>query len=340
MYREKLRELSTRTYLRFIRPNANIIWAIVVGLLAYEISRLLYFRFTPLFGYKVLGEVIVAIAFFLTSYYFGYIIITSIGSWIELVVSRIFYNVLAEFWRSQSQRMVDAVVAIVRREDEEKTNGAAAVKTKKPDFESDADFFKGAVLLDTSSIIDGRILGVIQTGFLDSRIVVPQNVIDELQYMADKSNAIKRQKGRRGLDILKAIRRKQGKAKFKVVDLVTKPEEVDKSLVQFCKEYGSKIATVDYNLNKVAQVANIRVLNINELANEVKTNLIPGEVLQIKLVQEGKEDGQAIGYLEDGTMIVVKDGFSRIGDSCDVVVEKVLQTNAGRMIFAYLPVEV
>ena len=167
-------------------------------------------------------------------------------------------------------------------------------------------------------------------------IIVPQGVVDELQHLADKKNNIKRQKGRRGLDVLRDIKKTVGKKRFSILESKEKVEDVDKSLVEFCRKNKTTLVTVDYNLNKAAQIVGVEVLNINKLANEVKTNLIPGEILLIKLVQQGKEPSQAVGYLEDGTMIVVKNAAKFIGDHKDVVIDKVLQTSAGKMLFASL----
>ena len=135
---------------------------------------------------------------------------------------------------------------------------------------------------------------------------------------------------------MKDIKAAVGKNNFKVVDLKAGTEPVDKSLIEFCRTNKCKLATVDFNLNKVGQVAGVKILNINSLANEIKTNLLPGESLLVKLVQSGKEENQAIGYLEDGTMIVIKNASEYIGESKEVTVEKVLQTSAGRMVFAII----
>ena len=245
--------------------------------------------------------------------------VKAIGTWFTNVMRRLVMGALYEFWRDQSKKLIEAIKR------ESPRNVQEPLKMHIP---------ASPIVLDTSSIIDGRIIGVIKSGFLDGMIVVPQNVVDELQYMADKSNNMKRQKGRRGLDLLKEIKDAAGRKKFVVVNIKSKPEDVDKSLINYCKKNHARIATVDFNLNKAAQVNGVVVLNINNLANEVKTNILPGEILTVTPIQEGKEPRQTLAYLEDGTMIVVKDSAEYIGKEKKVVVEKILQTSAGRMIFA------
>lgn len=285
-------------------------------------SRFLYFRDSPLFEFDYFGEILVSISFFFFAYYLGRTIVFSIGGWFESVIVNSIRKAVNEVWLSQMQK-----------------NSESSSKKDKPKEVVDADDYiwtvKGTVL-DTSAIIDGRILGVLKSGFLDGVLIVPQNVINELQFMADKNDKIKRDKGRRGLDVLKEIRKIVGKKRFKIADITTKPEEVDHSLVEFSKKYKTRIATVDFNLNKAAQVGGVEVLNINKLSNEIKLNVIPGEVLLVKLVQNGKEEDQGVGYLEDGTMIVVRNGSKFVGEHKEVAIEKVLQTDAGRMIFAVL----
>ncbi|MBI4313633.1 MAG: PIN domain nuclease [Candidatus Omnitrophica bacterium] len=190
------------------------------------------------------------------------------------------------------------------------------------------------VLLDTSVIIDGRISDICQTKFVEGRFVIPRFVLKELQQIADSSDAIKRNRGRRGLDILGKLQKTPN------VDVKIHEEdfpdlnEVDAKLVKLAKVLGAKVLTNDYNLNKVAELQGVRVLNINELANALKPVVLPGELLEIRVIKEGKEYNQGVAYLDDGTMVVVENGRSMIGQSARVLVTSVLQTAAGRMIFA------
>ena len=313
----------------FFRNNARLIWATLLAITSLLISRYIYFIRYPFFQYAFVGEIIFAILIFFFTYYLGRTVASSIGHWFEKVIVDSFRKVISEVWAYQTSRIVEEI-------NKDKV-GSKTKKDQKEHSEEEYSSLSMGIILDTSAIIDGRILGVIKSGFLDNMILVPQNVINELQFMADKSNKLKRDKGRRGLDVLKEIRKIMGKKKFKILDIDSKSDEVDHSLVEFSKKYNTKIATVDFNLNKAAQVAGVVVININELANEIKLNVLPGELMHVKLVQEGKENGQAVGYLEDGTMIVVREGASRVGEELEVAIDKVLQTNAGRMIFASVP---
>lgn len=191
-----------------------------------------------------------------------------------------------------------------------------------------------SVLLDTSVIIDGRIADVARTGFLPGAMVVPAFVLNELQHIADSTDGIRRQRGRRGLDILNRLQKDSAVA-FRISDLdVEGVRNVDDKLVILAKQLRAPIVTNDYNLNRVAELQGVTVLNINELANAVKAIYIPGETLEVRVIQEGKEVGQGVGYLDDGTMVVVEDGKGYLNQALPVLVTKVLQTAAGRMIFA------
>jgi uncharacterized protein YacL len=188
-------------------------------------------------------------------------------------------------------------------------------------------------ILDTSVIIDGRIADICETGFLDGTLVVPKFVLKELQQIADSSHSLKRNRGRRGLEILHKI---QQNASVNVIvsekDFPDVPE-VDMKLIEMARLMGGKIVTNDFNLNKVAQLRGVEVLNINELANALKPVVLPGELMRVFVLKEGKEANQGIGYLDDGTMIVVDNAQQLIGRTVDLVVTSVLQTTAGKMIF-------
>ena len=190
-------------------------------------------------------------------------------------------------------------------------------------------------LLDTSVIIDGRIADICETGFIEGTLLIPVFVLEELQHIADSADQLKRVRGRRGLDILAKIRGESKKLKVEVTNVdyydIT---EVDSKLVRLGQEVGGKIITNDFNLNKVAQLRGVEVLNINELSNAVKPVVIPGENMVVSIVKSGKEQGQGVAYLDDGTMIVVENGQRRIGETVEVEVTSALQTAAGRMIFA------
>ena len=190
-------------------------------------------------------------------------------------------------------------------------------------------------LLDTSVIIDGRIADICETGFIEGTLLIPVFVLEELQHIADSADQLKRVRGRRGLDILAKIRGESKKLRVEVTNVdYDDITEVDSKLVRLGQEVGGKIITNDFNLNKVAQLRGVEVLNINELSNAVKPVVIPGENMVVSIVKSGKEQGQGVAYLDDGTMIVVENGQRRIGETVEVEVTSALQTAAGRMIFA------
>lgn len=188
-------------------------------------------------------------------------------------------------------------------------------------------------VLDTSVIIDGRIADITQTDFLEGKLIIPRFVLNELQAIADSSEPLKRNRGRRGLDILNKINKIQSN-KIKIINRdYPELKTVDTKLIKLAKELDAKVLTNDYNLNKLAQLENVTVLNINDLANALKSIILPGEELVTQIIKEGKESGQGLAYLDDGTMIVIEDGINNIGEKVKVTVTSILQTPAGRMIF-------
>jgi uncharacterized protein YacL len=199
-----------------------------------------------------------------------------------------------------------------------------------------AEETEGNKILDTSVIIDGRIADICETGFVEGTFVIPQFVLYEIQHIADLQDPVRKTRGRRGLEILHRLQ-KQTRIKVKIVDVdFPRLRDVDSKLIALAKSAGGKIVTNDYNLNKVAELQGISVLNMNELATALKPAILPGEGFVVKIVKEGKEYGQGIGYLDDGTMVVVDEARKLIGKTVDVVVTSLLQTTSGRMIFAKL----
>jgi uncharacterized protein YacL len=199
---------------------------------------------------------------------------------------------------------------------------------------ADSTVQERVLLLDTSVIIDGRISDICKTGFIRSTLLVPNFVLLELQHIADSSDPLRRNRGRRGMDVLRFLQQDCPiPVRFTDMD-VTEVRDVDSKLVALARELGCPIMTNDFNLNRVAELQGVTVLNINELANAVKAVFLPGEEMDVKIVQEGREAGQGVAYLDDGTMVVIEDGKDHINANIGVVVTKVLQTTAGRMIFA------
>ncbi|KPL75484.1 twitching motility protein PilT [Bellilinea caldifistulae] len=190
------------------------------------------------------------------------------------------------------------------------------------------------ILLDTSVIIDGRIADIARTGFLPGSLLIPRFVLNELQYIADSPDSLRRQRGRRGMEVLAQLQ-KEPIIPVRISDIdVEGVRDVDDKLVILARQLRCPILTNDYNLNRIAELQGVTVLNVNELANAVKSVLLPGETLSVRVIQEGKESGQGVGYMEDGTMVVIENGNKYINQEILVTVTKVLQTAAGRMIFA------
>ena len=192
----------------------------------------------------------------------------------------------------------------------------------------------GRVLMDTSAIIDGRIADISKTGFVHGTMVIPKFILDELQHVADSSDALKRNRGRRGLEMLNKLR-KEAEVPIQILDVdVREDSEVDGKLEKLAKNLNANILTTDFNLNRVAEIQGVRVLNINDLANALKPVVLPGEEMMVRVIQEGRESGQGVGFLDDGTMVVVEGGKRYINFHLDVFVTRVLQTATGRIIFA------
>jgi uncharacterized protein YacL len=190
----------------------------------------------------------------------------------------------------------------------------------------------GTKLLDTSAIIDGRIADVVTTGFLEGPLLVPRFVLRELQRLADAADPLRRNRGKRGFEILKRL---SDLRSVQIVDAdVAAAADVDTSLVELARRRGARVVTTDYNLNRVAELSGVSVLNVNDLANALKPVVLPGESLRVQVLREGKEPGQGVGFLEDGTMVVVEQGRRLLGQEVPVVVTSALQTSAGRMVFA------
>jgi uncharacterized protein YacL len=195
------------------------------------------------------------------------------------------------------------------------------------------------ILLDTSVIIDGRIADIARTGFLVGTLLIPRFVLNELQFIADSSDNLRRQRGRRGIEVISQLQ-KDTSTPLRISDMdVEGVREVDDKLVVLARQLRCPILTNDYNLNRIAELQGVSVLNVNELANAVKLVFLPGESIEVNVIQEGKETGQGVGYLDDGTMVVVEDGRNYLNKKINVTVTKVLQTAAGRMIFARMEKE-
>jgi len=272
------------------------------------------------------------LSFFITKP-FSLINMPVIGNFIEVVLTIVVYFIVGTFFMRLAVKSKDEILSFFSRERVmEKEKEKKISKKNKTNLKELKD--QNPKILDTSVIIDGRILPIVETGFVEGPLVISEFVLEELQFIADSSDDLKRERGRRGLDIVKKL---QEVDNIKVI--ITDKDydnikEVDTKLLRLTKDLNGKIVTNDYNLNKVALVQALEVLNVNDLANSVKTIVIPGEQMMVNIIKEGKEKDQGLAYLEDGTMIVIEAGKALIGQEVHVMVTTVLQTAAGKMIFA------
>lgn len=254
----------------------------------------------------------------------------SIGVLIAVLIY-VFFGVLGIRIALRNREEIKSLFSQLKHSDEEKRQSK---KEKKSVGERDKAGKALPKILDTSVIIDGRIFQVIQTGFLEGPFVITHYVLEELQYISDSSDALRRERGRRGLDRVHNLQEEVGDQVIVDDSVIRKAKEVDAKLLILTKHYQGAIVTNDYNLNKVATVQEIPVLNVNDLANALKPVLIPGDELDVQIIREGSQPGQGLGYLSDGTMIVIEDGEKRVGDTVHAAVTSVYQTSAGKMIFA------
>jgi uncharacterized protein YacL len=273
-------------------------------------SKIVWLNLLGLFAGIVIGNILINLA----------CLIPEIKEVVNLPIKILLYIIFA---------YLGLVIALKRGED----IGGLIISTSKigrKDVESSLK------ILDTSVVIDGRIADICEIGFIDGVLIVPRFILKELQHIADSSDTLKRNRGRRGLDILNRIQKKVG-VKV-IIEERDYPElhEVDAKLVRLSKELNAKILTNDFNLNKIAELEGVSVLNINELAEALRPVVLPGEVMKVNIIKEGKEHGQGVAYLDDGTMVVVDNAARHIGHKINVAVTSVLQTTAGRMIFAKL----
>jgi len=319
----------------------NLTWIIEMGLYVVGalIGGLIFYLLSPMFIKMGL-----AVADYVESYFQRVpvqdIVAGSLGLVVGLVIANLMTGLLGlvpivgQYLRILAYLVLGYVGLVVAVKKGDEILGLISVGRSSP---------KGAIkgkptykLLDTSVIIDGRILDISRTGFLEGVLVVPSFVLEELRHVADSADVLRRNRGRRGLDVLNSIQ-KESTAKVEIMNRdFEEVAEVDSKLIRLAQQLGGKIITTDYNLNKVCEVQGVPVLNINDLANAVKPVVLPGEEMSVLVMREGKEVGQGVAYLDDGTMIVIEQGRRHIGESVPVVVTSALQTSAGRMIFARL----
>jgi len=290
----------------------RIILGVGFTFLGFILSNV-YFNTHPLFGISYLGQ--------------------TLAGFIAGTIGLLLIPILIEHLKNSIQRMV---VSIIRETNQQLQKRREQQQSQSSEKDKRAQFGFESILVDTSAIIDGRIGEIMNLGFLPSLLIVPRFILVELQHVADSTDVLKRNRGRRGLELLEQMR-KNPEIKIRIVDKdFLQIKGVDSKLVRLAKEMRSKILTTDYNLNKVAKVSGVKVLNVNELSNAIKTVVLPGERIRVKVIQEGKELRQGVGYLPDGTMVVVEEGKNLMGQIVDVQVSRIVQTAAGRMIFVQL----
>ncbi len=315
--------------------------------------------FIPVYAY-IIGGIILGIVFF---FVFAHMISTAIMDGLDRTAARLSKMSLKELLASifgivvglvianlvsipaSKYGLIGSVIVIilniifgvlgyrVARSKKDEIGGFGSIIENTKSFGNKNVVYGKPKILDTSVIIDGRILDLLKTGFIEGKIIIPNFVLEELRHIADSADSLKRNRGRRGLDMLNEIQ-KQLAVSVEIVDFnIKEPLEVDSKLLKMAEKLDAFVVTNDFNLNKVAEFQGVKVLNINELSNAIKPVVLPGEEMKVTIIKNGKEYGQGIAYLNDGTMIVIDGGNKCIGETIDVVVTSVLQTAAGRMIF-------
>lgn len=301
--------------------EAHLVLRIVSGAgffaLGFSLVKSIFFVTRPFFGFYTTFEILGGAALAMFGYFVFPLFLVKLKYWLEELIVNAVSNIVSDFWDQQSKRIQQA------RRDKQKMKADEKSLKEKQEIEN-------AILLDTSVLIDGRLLDVVKAGFMDRPFIIPQNVIDELQKVSDTKSKVKRTRGRMGLDIVKELKKR---TRVLIPTINSKEKEVDKLLIEYAKEKKVKLMTMDYNLNKVAKVSGIKVLNMNDLVNALKTVMLPGEEFNVRVLQQGKEKKQGIGYLADGTMVVVENGTDKVGQDIAVKVLKVIQSSAGKIVF-------
>ncbi len=289
-------------------------------ILAFNLSYGSFFKENPLYGVKYLAEVLISLVAALVGFFLVPVAFVKVKDWAESIIAATVARVVGDFWDQQSSKMEK------RKRDKQKQK--AEMERQKLQEQ-----LHNSVVLDTSVLVDGRIYDIVKTGFLDKTLVIPTAVMNELHLISDSSNKLKRERGRRGLDIVKKLK---GKTTVVFPSMKSKEEGVDAKLLDFSKKHKLKLMTQDFNLNKLAQAQSVEVLNVNELVEAVKLNVLPGETLEVAIQHKGKEKRQGIGYMPDGSMVVVKDADEMSGKTVIAKVQRVIQSKAGKMVFCDL----
>lgn len=294
----------------------RLVSALFFIILGYDFSTSAFFSNYPLFGQEIATTVLLSVLAAFFGFFTVPFLARSAKTALYNFVFRAVSDIVASFWDQNSKRRSEA-----RRQ---KTN-----KKQQALLED----IEGGIVLDTSVLVDGRILGIAEIGFLPNKIIVPKGVLAELHLISDSKDKLKRQRGRRGLDVVNGLKKNKD---INVIfpNVKTSTNFVDNMLIIFAKKHNLTLMTLDFNLNKLAKTQGVTVLNINELVEAVKLDLLPGEQLGIQIAQEGKEKKQGIGFLDDGTMVIVDKAKDKVGQTVKVKVKKVIQGPAGKIVFA------
>jgi len=295
-----------------LRQTFRLIWALIFATFAAIFSQLI----PPIFGEQ---SFIIRTLLTLAAAGIGYVVFPNAARWVRVITMTTFNFVVHRVSAEVSSQL--AKFTRSNASFPHSTGQVGAVSLTRP------------LILDTSAVIDGRVLDVTKTGFINGLVLIPQFVLIELQQVADSSDDLKRQRGRRGFEVVEELK-KNKIIRLEIWDKDSGGKTVDEKLINLAKALHGKILTTDFNLNRLATLSNIPILNINDLANAVKTVALPGESLQIKIVHLGKDKSQGVGYLADGAMVVVADCAEKIGQTIKTEVTKNIQNPAGRMIFA------
>jgi uncharacterized protein YacL len=296
---------APETPTQYVYEIGRILIAFIFGILGFTLSHFLLFLEIPLMGINYMGEVVIGVVFFALVYYFIPFVLKAVGDAVKTIVTQQLYENINLFYAGNNR------------------------SGKKQKVEK---FSVSPLVVDTSVVIDGRLCAMVAHGFVSSQLVIPQFVLYELQDLADSKSKKTRDKGRRGLQLLEDL--KKSAKRSLIIYNTKKSKDVDKSLIRLTKKLKGRLATVDFNLDKVARVAGLKVYNINALADIVKVNVIPGDILTLEVKKKGVNKKQGVAYLQDGTMVVIKNGDMDINKFINVEVTKVLQKPSGVMVFA------
>ncbi len=303
---------------REIKFIIRVSFAFIFFIFGFNFSRTTFFKEYPLFGVDYLAEILISVLAGLLGFYTIPLLGVKTKRWIEGQIHKTVNDIVYDFWSRQTGRINQAK----KEKQLLKTQNQQVLLLNAPALDG--------VVVDTSVLIDGRLLSLVKSGFFDKNLLVLKSVITELQQVADSKDKLKRQRGRKGLDILRDLRKI---TKVTIPEFNSKEKEVDDAVTDFAKQNKLKLLTLDFNLMKVAEVKGVEVLNINVLVEALKTVVLPGEDLKVKILQKGKEKSQGIGYLDDGTMVVVENAKELVGEELDVRVIKIIQSPAGKMLF-------